>query len=134
MFDKIILLVVFDLSPHGVGLASGSVANIAITIDYGIEYFLIFRSFGAFLGGGVIVKRCKTKGFVRFFAFTRCVVVKNSAASNFYEMRRNLNFMARSFREMPTRFSAMHSKIFAMRILVLGLRGKTSDLRGNTFV
>ncbi len=32
------------------------------------------------------------------------LVVKNSAASNFYEMRRNLNFMARSFYKMPTRF------------------------------
>ena len=84
MFDNIILLVVFDLSPHGVGFASGSVANIAITIDYGIEYFLNFRSFGAFLGGGVIVKRCKTRKITRFFVSTRCVVVKNSAASNFY--------------------------------------------------
>ena len=115
MFNNIILLVVSDLSPHGVGIALGSVANIAITIDcrvgyflQKIGYFLHFRPFWAFLGGGVIVKRCKIGEIARFFAFTRCDVVKNSAASNFYEMRRNLNFMARSF--------------FAMRSMVFGLR------------
>ena len=129
MFVVIIFLVVSDLSPHSVGIALGSVANIAITIDcrvgyflQKIGYFLHFRPFRAFFGGANVKIRGKCGKLHALSCFTRCDVVKNSAASNFYEMRRNLNFMARSFHEMPTRFSAMRGSFFSMHSMVFGLR------------
>ena len=61
MFVVIIFLVVSDLSPHGVKIALGSVANIGITIGCGvgyflqkIGYFLHFRPFWAFFPGQML--------------------------------------------------------------------------------
>ena len=60
--------------------------------------FLTFSPFsGVFLGSNVKIRGMCGKRHA-LSCFTRCDIVKNSAASNFYEMRRNLNFMARSFR------------------------------------
>ena len=106
------LIVKIRFKSAGIAFALGSVANIGITIGcrvgyflQKIGYFLHFRPFRAFFGGANVKIRGKCGKLHALSCFTRCDVVKNSAASNFYEMRRNLNFMARSFREMPARFS-----------------------------
>ncbi len=80
MFIVVYRLFAFDLSPHGVALASGYVANIAITNDCGvgyflqkIGYFLHFRLFpGVFRGNcGKLAKRAKNGNVFRFYEM-RC--------------------------------------------------------------